>query len=457
MFQGMKKVLIVDDDDYFREVLQQSIEECGFEVVTASDVMFAEKTIEAVRPQLVFTDIRMPGKSGIDLLRWVRAHHPEIPVVMMTAFTDVANALTAHREGAVGFLSKPFRLEEIESFLSRLSSEEGFESRKVQANQRKFVEVPIADFISGKRFRSNIYLRINDVDQTRFIKIAHSGEDLTPERIHSFQESGIRAFYIESSDDEKMPLVKGTESFESRIKLLGPSGFRITTQKLANWLLTQGVSESDLNEARSVLDEAFQILSADPITEFLLDSLKVISNEIYEESILVAIVAAILFQKNTPVQSRTPTSLVIGALLHDIGKRQLNPVVLSKPRSECTASDRLHIETHVTRSYEILSQLKLLPPNVIEAVFQHHERIDGTGYPNHLVGTQIHLHALLIGLADESVQILLENKTMPAAEWIAQLKAEKEREFPAPLFSALERVFHCESSIPQDEWIDRAG
>ena len=95
------KILVVDDDDSLRRVMQLQLEEAGYDVITACDAREAMALVDEQTPALVITDLKMPGISGMDLLKRVRSEHPETTVVMITAFGTVQTAVEAMKIGRI--------------------------------------------------------------------------------------------------------------------------------------------------------------------------------------------------------------------------------------------------------------------------------------------------------------------------------------------------------------------
>lgn len=106
-------IWVVDDDRSVRFVLATALRQAGWEVAVFDS---ADAVLDALAagqvPALLFTDVRMPGQSGLALLERLKAEHPQLPVIVMSAYTDVASTAGAFRGGAHEFLSKPFDLDE---------------------------------------------------------------------------------------------------------------------------------------------------------------------------------------------------------------------------------------------------------------------------------------------------------------------------------------------------------
>lgn len=113
-------ILVVDDDENLRWVLQTQLEDMGYVVFTAPDGHQAVAAIEKEPPALVLTDLRMPGMSGMELLDRIHSEYPEVPVVIMTAFGTIQSAVQALRAGAYDYLTKPIDGEELGLVVSRV-------------------------------------------------------------------------------------------------------------------------------------------------------------------------------------------------------------------------------------------------------------------------------------------------------------------------------------------------
>ena len=117
-------IWVVDDDESIRWVLERGLSENGIEVKTFDSASKVIKKLETENPSLILTDIKMPGKSGIDLLDEVRELRPEIPIIIMTAHSDLQSAVESYEHGAWEYLPKPFDIEEAVSMVQRATSKD---------------------------------------------------------------------------------------------------------------------------------------------------------------------------------------------------------------------------------------------------------------------------------------------------------------------------------------------
>jgi two-component system nitrogen regulation response regulator GlnG len=116
----MNPVWIIDDDRSIRWVLEKAL---GRESISAKCFGSADEALAALddgqTPQVLISDIRMPGSSGLDLLRHVKAKHPELPVIIMTAYSDLDSAVAAFQGGAFEYLPKPFDVDQAVDLVRR--------------------------------------------------------------------------------------------------------------------------------------------------------------------------------------------------------------------------------------------------------------------------------------------------------------------------------------------------
>jgi len=104
---------IVDDDQSIRWVLQRALDKAGMQTQTFSDAAAMLKELKKNNPMVIITDIRMPGMTGLELLSSVHASHPELPVIVITAHSDLDTTVAAYQGGAFEYLPKPFDVHEV--------------------------------------------------------------------------------------------------------------------------------------------------------------------------------------------------------------------------------------------------------------------------------------------------------------------------------------------------------
>jgi DNA-binding NtrC family response regulator len=117
MSQG--RILVVDDEAHARNTLAALLQDEGYEVETAPDAFKALGKLDDLAPDLVLTDLQMPGMSGVELLQKVRERSDDVVVVLMTASADLQTAVSAMRQGAADYLTKPLNMSQLSAVLTR--------------------------------------------------------------------------------------------------------------------------------------------------------------------------------------------------------------------------------------------------------------------------------------------------------------------------------------------------
>src|SRR5215207_7173102 len=120
---GNKAVWIVDDDRSIRWVLEKALAREGIPYKTFASAYEVMQALALTRPQVLVSDIRMPGESGLALLSKAKERYPDMPVIIMTAYSDLDSAVAAFQGGAFEYLPKPFDVDHAVALIRRASAE----------------------------------------------------------------------------------------------------------------------------------------------------------------------------------------------------------------------------------------------------------------------------------------------------------------------------------------------
>ncbi|MFL2720802.1 MAG: nitrogen regulation protein NR(I) [Gammaproteobacteria bacterium] len=119
----MHKIWIADDDEAIRVVLEESLSSNGFKTTSFSSADELVKNLENNQPDLIITDVQMPGMLGYDLLKHINNNYEDLPVIIMTAFADMQAAVESFGGGAFEYIPKPFDLEDAIKIIERALEE----------------------------------------------------------------------------------------------------------------------------------------------------------------------------------------------------------------------------------------------------------------------------------------------------------------------------------------------
>ena len=137
------RILIVDDDAGQRSLLHSFLKSQGFETVPVDSGARALETLRAQPFSMMISDVRMPGMTGLETLRLARKEHPVLPVLLVTAYADVKEAVGAMRDGALNYLTKPIDLDELLATVQRATGVSGEGALKLD-NDRQLPESVVA-------------------------------------------------------------------------------------------------------------------------------------------------------------------------------------------------------------------------------------------------------------------------------------------------------------------------
>ena len=188
-------LLVADDDPGLRESLERTLTREGYRVVLASDGRAALERVQAGGVDLIVTDLRMPGLTGLELLRAAKAIMPDVDVILLTAFGTVEEAVKAMKDGAYNFLTKPFRREQLIKLVDKaLERRDLIEQNKALKKQLEDIRAKGQMIGSSPAYRRMLALVEQIADSSATILIqgeSGAGKELVARTIH--ERSGRRA------------------------------------------------------------------------------------------------------------------------------------------------------------------------------------------------------------------------------------------------------------------------
>src|SRR5437867_12402284 len=167
-----RRLLIVEDDDIFLRPLQRSLEVAGYDVLAAPSGEDAIDLLKREDADIVLTDRRLPGMDGVELVRRIKAEHPDVALVVMTAYGTIESAVEAVRLGAEDYLVKPFEVAELLLVIRRALEFQELKTanrRTLRRNQERFTFSNIVAKSAGMQAIFEVVRSVGDLATTVLI------------------------------------------------------------------------------------------------------------------------------------------------------------------------------------------------------------------------------------------------------------------------------------------------
>ena len=177
------KILIVDDDPSLLRLIGIRLSAAGYQVESAENAKIALGRLESFHPQLVISDLKMEGMDGMALFEQIRAKHPHIPVIIMTAHGTIPDAINATKQGVFSFLTKPFESKELLDIV-----EQAIRLQPAEVNHNQAESLWRDKIISRSNVMESLLQQSKQVAKSDFSLLIHSqsgtGKELLAKAIH---------------------------------------------------------------------------------------------------------------------------------------------------------------------------------------------------------------------------------------------------------------------------------
>ena len=183
-----ENIFVIDDDKSIRWILDKALKKAGFEVTCFESADSVLTNIQKREPSVIISDVRMPGKSGIEMLENVKREYPKIPIIIMTAFSDLDTTVNSLQKGAYDYITKPFDIVETISLIKKCS-------RNIPSdNENKKIELSknTSKIIGSSESMQDIYKSIGKIASTNvdvlILGETGTGKELIAKSIHENSE-----------------------------------------------------------------------------------------------------------------------------------------------------------------------------------------------------------------------------------------------------------------------------
>jgi DNA-binding NtrC family response regulator len=190
------RILVVEDEDKLRRVIELQLKTAGFEVDQSGSAEAGVKLAD--RADLIITDLRLPGMTGLDLLAQIRSQNSRTPVIVMTAFGTVENAVEAMKAGAVDFLPKPFSLDHLMAVVTKALEVRALRDENEKLREELGWRYEFDNLVGRSAAMREIFATVNRVAPTRATVLLAGesgvGKDMIARAIHHHSPRAEKPF-----------------------------------------------------------------------------------------------------------------------------------------------------------------------------------------------------------------------------------------------------------------------
>jgi len=425
------RVLVVDDERDITAVLEDVLEGKGYSTIAAHNAQDAIELFSGEKFDIVITDLKMPGKSGLDLLAAVKEQSPDTIVIIMTGYATVETAIDALKKGAYDYILKPFKISELLKIVERAFEKILLATENMQLKEQVAL-LELSEAVSSSLSLNDILLMVVKAAQreldadgiellfrqpgsSEFARRVSAGICANKERFigdTALLEAKVReSNAVQWSGEELGALLNGSAPLPDGTMLSVP--LRRGTELLG---VLNAVAASSKRYFLPREEKALFVLGDRAATSIENALLYADLESAFKETIKSLALALEAKDAYTHGHSENVTRLSAmtakemgcsldfietitqAGILHDIGKIGISGAILNKP-GKLTPAEHSIIQSHPQMGKRILENISFLS-EVVPIVYHHHERFDGSGYPQRLSGEDIPLGARIMQVAD---------------------------------------------------------
>ena len=436
-----KNILLVDDEPELREVCKEALTDAGYTVFTAGNGAMALDFLDSTTVDLVISDMNMPKLDGLSMLKGINQRKLDADIIFLTGYGTVENAVECLKMGASEYLLKPFDLIQLLTKVGKILRERDIKSNRMMVNDlHKILDLSrdLNEDTDEKTLLKQFLKHIKQTFKPDSLVFYSGGENgsltrdgLTPLFAWGdFFKPGTKcrswfrdyALHLVDKRQPKLldPVVLGNNWTGNAQNLpFDPTTMSALVAPVSGFLGRNGaVALVRQNSAPFTMDElqllnvfvshaGFAVEYHNSCRQMKAINLEIISS--YVQAVEAKDVYtkghsenvsnyAIRLGKALSLHQLQLQNLKTAALLHDIGKIGIPDNILNKP-SPLTGEELSVMRRHPEIGKDILAGVNSLQ-DVLPVIFHHHERFDGSGYPEGLKGEEIPLLARIIAVAD---------------------------------------------------------
>lgn len=379
----------------------------------------------------IILDIDTNNHPGLVVLKYLRLNYSGTKVILTFKNKERFREINLSSEdlkkiGVSDHLIKPYTFEKLmksiegenplDAWKKVSANERAKEDEEVYAKDQEFTRIKLDTFYSGNTTIFDHYLRLGP---NKFVKILHKGDHFDPSRLEKYsKDKAIEFLYFKTKDravyinfmNQMLERTIGSSHVPTDQAL---KSLRSVSEKYIEEIYTVGLKPELLEEGQNLCKNMYDVVQKNKDLNLIMRQYQDYDQSAYAHLFLVSFFSTLIIKNLEWASSRTAATVAMAGLVHDIGKLKLPPELREKNESQMTPEQRLLYRQHPLWGAQMLEKCGNIPEPVIQIVYQHHEHVNGKGFPNELSGTKIYPLAKIVSLADYFSNILVENKITP--------------------------------------------
>ncbi|MBI3556542.1 MAG: HD domain-containing protein [Deltaproteobacteria bacterium] len=369
----------------------------------------------------IFVNPSVADPGGLSVLRCAHLHHIGTPLFLLYDGNPPFNDQELKRLAVHQALRKPLSYAEIlalvapiiptfdaSSALAQASLNKDALNEELLVSDRDFNPIRIENFLSGHKSFFDVYVRLKN---GRYLKILQAADAFSEERVTSYIQKGVRSFFIHK--DAHASYVSYCDHLATALLRQTVAPLELQIQQVMNSGEETLKFLSERNIPKGTLDHAlrFSMNIQRLVTDLKFDQHPLLRDYIkdaavYEHGVGASLIAGLLMPRLKFSIERLQVAIGMATLLHDVGLHATAPGLEDKEENRMTLDELRLYHAHPKESARILATVKGVDSIALHAVFQHHERRDGKGFPNKSAAGAISLVSEIVGISDEFVRLL---------------------------------------------------
>lgn len=424
-------VLLADPDQAWLQQSKTFFENFGIQAKVCSTGKDCQMEVYRGGLDCVVLGLETKNYPGLTVMKYMALNHPKVKVILTIQSDERLKNLGINQEelkklGAASVLVRPFSEEHLLKSIkgespdnrknNNLNEIPAEEENIFLASDEEFTRVKIESCQSGNNTIFDHYIRLTS---GRFIKVIKRGDSFDTARMEKYDaDKKIEFLYFKTKDrisyinfmNELLDKMMSQENASATDII--PS-IKSVTDLYIEEIYTMGINPQMVEEGQKICQNMYKLLLKDKTLANFVTEFQDQDPQGNGHLFLVSFLSVVICRNLDWPTERTVDIVAMAGLLHDIGKLKLPLSLREMEETDVPEDLQTLYQQHPTLGMELLGRTRTITEQVKQIVYQHHERINGTGYPNGLTGTKIYSLAKIVSLADGFAHLLTTHQISP--------------------------------------------